>query len=65
MEPLSVLHPLGVRDGDVSRLLVSLTGDVAVECVLSFVESLIGDRDIGVSLFIADGESETIHPSVR
>ena len=37
--------------GDVDQLLVSLSGDVAVERILTFVEELIGDRDIGVTLF--------------
>jgi len=42
--------------GDVGRLLVSLTGDVDVDRVLSFVEALVGDLDIGVTLFLATGE---------
>lgn len=41
--------------GDVDRLLVSLSGDVDVDRVLSFVERLVGDRDIGVTLFLASG----------
>ncbi|ELZ61215.1 MULTISPECIES: universal stress protein [Halorubrum] len=41
--------------GDVDRLLVSLSGDVDVDRVLSFVERLVGDRDIGVTLFLAAG----------
>lgn len=45
--------------GAVDRLLVPLTGDVAVERVLSFVTDLVGDRPIGVTLFLAtDEESE-------
>ncbi len=43
--------------GDVDRLLVPLSGDVAVDRVLAFVEDLIGGRDIGVTLFLAS-ESE-------
>ena len=39
--------------GDVDRMLVPLSGDVAVERVLSFVADLVGDRDIGVTLFLA------------
>jgi len=42
--------------GDVERLLVPLTGDVAVERILDFVAELVGDRDVGVTLFIATGE---------
>jgi len=39
--------------GDVERVLVSLSGDVDVDRVLSFVEALVGGRDIGVTLFLA------------
>jgi len=39
--------------GDVDRLLVPLSGDVAVDRILSFVTELVGDRDIGVTLFLA------------
>ena len=42
--------------GDVDRLLVSLSGDVDVDRVLSFVEALVGGRAIGVTLFLAAGE---------
>ena len=42
--------------GDVDRLLVSLSGDVDVDRILSFVEALVGDRDIGVTLFLVAGE---------
>ncbi|MFW6435148.1 MAG: universal stress protein, partial [Halovenus sp.] len=42
--------------GDVERLLVSLSGDVAVENILAFVEELVGDRDIEVTLFVAGAE---------
>jgi nucleotide-binding universal stress UspA family protein len=43
--------------GPVDRLLVPVTGDVAVDRVVAFVAELIGDRDIGVTLFLAtDGE---------
>jgi len=42
--------------GDVDRLLVSLSGDVAVDRILGFVETLIGDRDIGVTLLLAGVE---------
>jgi nucleotide-binding universal stress UspA family protein len=40
--------------GDVDRLLVSLSGDVAVDRILPFVAELVGDREIGVTLFLAD-----------
>lgn len=39
--------------GPVERLLVALTGDVAVERIVSFVAELVGDRDIEVTLFLA------------
>ncbi len=39
--------------GDIDRLLVSLTGTVDVDRILSFVEDVIGDREIGVTLFVA------------
>lgn len=40
--------------GDVENLLVSLTGDVAVDRIIDFVAELVGDRDIGVTLLLAD-----------
>ena len=46
--------------GDVDRLLVSLSGDVDADRVLSFVEALVGDRPIGVTLFLAPGEDARI-----
>ena len=39
--------------GDVDQLLVSLSGDVATERILTFVEELVGGREIGVTLFFA------------
>ncbi|MFC4439334.1 MULTISPECIES: universal stress protein [Natrialbaceae] len=39
--------------GPVDRLLVALTGDVAVERICSFVTELVGGRGIGVTLFLA------------
>lgn len=44
--------------GDVDQLLVSLSGDVATERILTFVEELIGDREIGVTLFLAGNEPD-------
>ena len=38
--------------GPVEQLLVALTGDVAVDRIVSFVTDLVGDRDIGVTLFL-------------
>lgn len=39
--------------GDVDRLLVSLSGDVAIDRILGFVETVVADRDIGVTLLLA------------
>jgi nucleotide-binding universal stress UspA family protein len=44
--------------GTIEQVLVSLSGDVAVERVLAFVTELVGNRDIGVTLFLA-GEDDT------
>ena len=44
--------------GDVDSLLVSLSGDVAVNRIVAFVVELVGDRDIDVTLLLA-GESES------
>lgn len=44
--------------GDVDRLLVSLSGDVATERILAFVEELVGDREVGVTLFLAGKEPD-------
>ncbi|WP_324662513.1 universal stress protein [Haloarcula sediminis] len=43
--------------GGVDSLLVSLSGDVAVDRILEFVTELIGDRSIGVTLLLA-GETD-------
>lgn len=45
--------------GDVDRILVSLTGDTEPDRILAFVEELVGDRDIGVTLFLASDDEET------
>lgn len=42
--------------GDVDRLLVALTGDVAVDRIAEFVEELVGGRDVGVTLLVPAGE---------
>jgi hypothetical protein len=39
--------------GDVDRLLVSLSGDVAVDRILAFVVEVVGDREVGVTLLLA------------
>ena len=44
--------------GDVDRLLVSLSGDVVSEQILEFVETVIGGRDIGVTLLLAGPEPD-------
>lgn len=46
--------------GDLDRILVSLTGDVAVDRILSFVTELVGDRDIGVTLFSAGTTTDEV-----
>lgn len=43
--------------GDVERILVSLTGEIPTDQILDFVMELVGDRGIGVTLFMA-GEDE-------
>ncbi|WP_418285066.1 universal stress protein [Halorubrum sp. DTA46] len=45
--------------GNVDRLLVSLSGDVAVDRILTFVEELVGGRDISVTLFLATSTEPT------
>ena len=50
--------------GDAERLLVPLSGDVAEDRVLGFVEALVGDRDIEVTLFLA-GEGEAARERLR
>ena len=39
--------------GRIDRLLVALTGDVPIDRTCRFVAALIGDRGIGVTLFLA------------
>jgi nucleotide-binding universal stress UspA family protein len=39
--------------GPIDRLLVTLTGDVAVDRLCSFAAELVADREIGVTLFLA------------
>ncbi len=39
--------------GQIERVLVTLTGNVAVDRICSFVGELIGPREIGVTLFLA------------
>jgi hypothetical protein len=42
--------------GDVDSLLVSLSGDVAVDRIVGFVAELVGDRDIDVTVLLAGGD---------
>ena len=44
--------------GTVDRLLVSLSGKVATDRIVAFVEDLVGDLSIGVTLFIASKNPE-------
>lgn len=46
--------------GDLDRILVSLSSDVAVTRILSFVQELIGDRDIGVTLLSTAKQTDMI-----
>jgi nucleotide-binding universal stress UspA family protein len=39
--------------GDVDRVLLALSGDVVTDRILEFVTELVGDRDIGITLFFA------------
>ena len=48
--------------GDVDRILVTLSGEVDVDRILSFVEELVGNRAIGVTLFLAAGETSLAGP---
>lgn len=45
--------------GDVDRILVPLSGDVAPKRILGFLEELIGDREIDVTLLLAAEDEET------
>ena len=42
--------------GTVDRLLVSLSGDVAADRILTFVAELVGDRDVDVTLLRVAGD---------
>ncbi|WP_436930139.1 universal stress protein [Halosimplex halobium] len=44
--------------GPVERLLVPLTGAVAADRLTEFVVTLVGDRDIDVTLFVATDEGD-------
>lgn len=46
--------------GNVEQLLVPLSGNVNVERILAFVDELIGDRDIGVTLFLSSDEGSDV-----
>ena len=45
--------------GDVDRIIVALSGDVAVDRILEFVEELVGDREIDVTLFSTTETDDT------
>ena len=54
--------------GDVNRLLVPLSGDVAVDRILEFATELVGDRDIAITLFLAseaDDADDLLQRSAR
>lgn len=44
--------------GPIESLLVPLSGDVSVENILTFTENIIGDRPVGVTLFLASEETD-------
>lgn len=44
--------------GDIESLLVSLSGDVATDRILAFVEQLVDDRDIRLTLLRAADDSD-------
>ncbi|RJX44768.1 universal stress protein [Halonotius aquaticus] len=46
--------------GDVDTILVSLSGDVAVDRITAFVTELIGDREIAVTLLLASGAEAAV-----
>ncbi|MFP8951568.1 universal stress protein [Natrialbaceae archaeon A-arb3/5] len=52
----SAVYAIPGATGPVDRILVALTGDVAVERIVSFVAELVGDREIDVTLFLATDE---------
>lgn len=52
-ETRSEAYAIPGATGPIDRLLVALTGDVAVRRIVSFVGELVGERDIGVTLFLA------------
>ncbi|RQG96569.1 universal stress protein [Natrarchaeobius chitinivorans] len=55
----SPVYAIPGATGPIDRILVALTGDVAVERIVSFVAELIGDHEIGVTLFLATDEEAT------
>ncbi|AFZ73569.1 universal stress protein [Natronobacterium gregoryi] len=58
-ETRSDVYAIPGATGPIDRLLVALTGDVAVERIVSFVTDLVGDRDIGVTLFLATDDERS------
>jgi nucleotide-binding universal stress UspA family protein len=58
-ETASEVYAIPGATGPIDRLLVALTGDVAVERIVSFVAELVGDREISVTLFLATDDEPT------
>ena len=58
-ETRSEVYAIPGATGPVDRLLVALTGDVAVDRIRSFVAELVGDRDIDVTLFLATDDERS------
>ncbi|TYT62514.1 universal stress protein [Natrialba swarupiae] len=57
-ETASDVYAIPGATGPVERLLVALSGDVAVNRIVSFVAQLVGDREIDVTLFLATDEED-------
>ena len=51
--------------GNVDRLLVSLSGDVDVERILSFVSELIAEREIGVTLLAVSDRTDDVESRLK
>ncbi|SIR56489.1 universal stress protein [Natronorubrum thiooxidans] len=64
-ETASDVYAIPGATGPVENLLVALTGDVAVDRIVSFVTELVGDRDIGVTLFLATDDEHAGRESLE
>lgn len=51
--------------GNVDRLLVSLSGDVDVDQILSFVSELIAEREIGITLLAVSSRAEDVESRLK